>query len=149
MCLDTSRLDQQIKNLPVGRDRSPVEGHGSSLQHSRLENPADRGVWQELQSTGSQRVRHDWATDTFSPLGSGNVILKLMIKQNKCKRLPVYREGSCSLYLFFFFLSLCYISICKICQDNLLILFLGLEEGWEFMGFLEIFLSMIIKIDSM
>ena len=29
-----------------------------------------------------------------------------------------------------------------------MILFLGLDEGWEFMGFLKIFLSMIIKIDS-
>ena len=57
-----------------------------------------------LRSMGSQRVRQDWATDTFSPLRSGNVILKIMIKENKSKRLPVYPEGSCSLSLSFFLL---------------------------------------------
>ena len=66
-----------------------------------------------------------------------------MIKENKSKRLPVYPEASCSLSLSFF-IALWYISICKIRQDNSMILFLGLDEGWEFMGFLKIFLSMII-----
>ena len=26
--------------------RSPGEGNGNSLQHSRLENPMDKGAWQ-------------------------------------------------------------------------------------------------------
>ena len=37
------------------------EGNGSQVQYSCLENPMDRGDCR-LQSTGSQRVRYDWAT---------------------------------------------------------------------------------------
>ena len=38
--------------------RSPRGGHGSPLQYSCLKNPMDRGnCW--VQSTGSQRVRHN------------------------------------------------------------------------------------------
>ena len=48
-----------------GSERSPGEGTGNLLQCSCLENP-----WTEepggLQSMGSQRVRHDWATNTDS-----------------------------------------------------------------------------------
>ena len=40
--------------------RSLGEGNGNPLQYSCLENSVDRGTWQ---STGSQRVRHDWATN--------------------------------------------------------------------------------------
>ena len=43
-------------SLP-GSGRSPGVGNGNPLQHSCLENPMDRGVWQG----GSQRVKHDWA----------------------------------------------------------------------------------------
>ena len=53
-----------------GSGRSPGEGNGYSLQYSCLENPMDRGAWQ-VQSIGSQRVRHSWATNFhfsfFSP----------------------------------------------------------------------------------
>ena len=35
------------------------------LQYSCLENSMDRGTWRAT-STGSQRVRHYWATNTFS-----------------------------------------------------------------------------------
>ena len=38
--------------------RSPGEGNGNPLQYYCLENPMDGGAWW-LQSTGSQRVRHD------------------------------------------------------------------------------------------
>ena len=38
-----------------GSGRSPGGGHGNPLQYSCLENPMDR----ELQSIGSQTVRHD------------------------------------------------------------------------------------------
>ena len=44
-----------------GSGRSPGEGNGSPLQYSCLENPIGGGAWW-VQSTGSQRVRHDWAT---------------------------------------------------------------------------------------
>ena len=37
------------------------EGNGNPLQYSSLENPMERGAWRP-QSTGSQRVGHDWAT---------------------------------------------------------------------------------------
>ena len=40
--------------------RSPGEGNGNPLQYSCLENPMDWGAW--LQSMGSQRVGHVWAT---------------------------------------------------------------------------------------
>ena len=41
-----------------GLGRSPGEGNGNPLQYSCLENPMDGGA-DGLQSTGSQRVRHD------------------------------------------------------------------------------------------
>ena len=59
-----------VKNTPanvgVVRDASSTPGSGISLgggpgnplQYSCLENPMVRGTWQ-LQSTGSQRVKHD------------------------------------------------------------------------------------------
>ena len=59
-----------IKNLPAnigdvrdkgslpGLGRSPVEGHGNSLQYSCLKNPMDREPC-KLQSMGLQRVVHD------------------------------------------------------------------------------------------
>ena len=59
-----------IKSLPANaediRDASSVPGlgrshgggHGNPLQSSCLENPMERGAWWELESMGSQRVRH-------------------------------------------------------------------------------------------
>ena len=44
-----------------GLGRSPGEGNGNPLQCSYLENPMDRGAG-GLQSIGSQRVGHNWAT---------------------------------------------------------------------------------------
>ena len=34
--------------------------------HSGLENSMDREAWWAIQSMGSQKVRHDWATNTFT-----------------------------------------------------------------------------------
>ena len=48
--------------LIPGLGRSHGRGYGNPLQYSCLENPMDRGACGGLQSTGSQRVRHDWAT---------------------------------------------------------------------------------------
>ena len=45
--------------------RSPGEGHSNPLQYSCLENPMDRGAWW-AQSMGSQRVRQDWMTNTYT-----------------------------------------------------------------------------------
>ena len=41
-----------------GLGRSPGRGNGNPLQYSYLDNPMDREPGR-LQSTGSQRVRHD------------------------------------------------------------------------------------------
>ena len=41
--------------------RSPGGGHGNPLQCSCLENPMERGAWQE-QSIVSQRVGHNWSS---------------------------------------------------------------------------------------
>ena len=68
-----------VKNLPAnargvhsisGSGRSPGEGNGNSFQYFAWKIP-----WTEkpggLQSMGSQRVRQDWATNTFrAPLVS-------------------------------------------------------------------------------
>ena len=51
--------------LIPGLGRFPGGGHGNPLQSSGLENPMARGAWQ-LQSMGSQRVRHYWVTFTFT-----------------------------------------------------------------------------------
>ena len=51
---------QQISGSIPESGRSPGEGNGNPLQYSCLENPMDRGACR-LQSTGSQRVGHDWA----------------------------------------------------------------------------------------
>ena len=52
--------------MSPGWGRSPEEGNGNPLQSSCLQNP----MWTEepgrLQSTGSQRVGHEWATNTFT-----------------------------------------------------------------------------------
>ena len=51
---------EDLGSIP-GSGRSPGEGKGNPLQYSCLENPIDGGAWW-LQSMGSQRVGHDWAT---------------------------------------------------------------------------------------
>ena len=64
-----------VKNLPAnigderdsdslaGPGRSPGVGYSNPPQYSRLENPMDRGAWWTVESVGSQRVRHNWATE--------------------------------------------------------------------------------------
>ena len=51
------------QGLIPGSGRSPGEKNSNSLQYSCLEGSMDRGAWWG-QSMGSQRVRHDWATNT-------------------------------------------------------------------------------------
>ena len=50
--------------LIPGSERSPEKGNGNPLQYSCLENSMDRGAWQALWSMRSQKVRHDWVTNT-------------------------------------------------------------------------------------
>ena len=50
----------------LGQEDSPGEGNSYPLQYSCLENPMEKGAWRVLQSIGSQRFGHDWATNTWT-----------------------------------------------------------------------------------
>ena len=56
---------QEVQVLIPGLGRSPAERNGNPLQY-----PCWRISWTDgpggLQSTGSQRIGHDWATNTFT-----------------------------------------------------------------------------------
>ena len=54
-----------------GSGRSPGEGNGSPLQYSCLENPMDRGAWQDTTVHGVTRVGHNFSTKPLPPLRSG------------------------------------------------------------------------------
>ena len=69
----TSQVALMVKNLLAnagdvrdacsvpGSGRSPEGGHSNPLQHSCLENPVDRGVWQATVH-GVTRIGHDFTT---------------------------------------------------------------------------------------
>ena len=57
--------------LILGSGRSSSEGNGYPLQYSCLENFTEEPGG--LQSMGSQRVAHDWATFTFTDVKSKKV----------------------------------------------------------------------------
>ena len=57
--------------------RSPGEGNSTPLQYPCLENSMDRGVWQSIRS---QRVGHNWATNTFTFTWLNN----MLVLQNSC-----------------------------------------------------------------
>ena len=50
-------------NMAVLHTLFPGEGNGNPLQYSCLENSMDGGTWWAV-VMGSQRVRHNWATNT-------------------------------------------------------------------------------------
>ena len=56
-----------------GLGRSPEEGNGYPLHYSCLESPMDRGIWW-LQLIESQRVRHDWVTNSHFFFFSGSYL---------------------------------------------------------------------------
>ena len=58
----TEPRDPGDPGLIPGLGRSPGEGNGNPLQYSCPKNSMDRGAW--LQPMGSQRVGHDWMTNT-------------------------------------------------------------------------------------
>ena len=62
---DSKEFDCKAGNLSSipGLGRSSGEGNGNPLQYSCLENSMDRGAWW-LQSMGSQRIGHNWVTNT-------------------------------------------------------------------------------------
>ena len=57
-CSAEAGFDLLVGKIPWRREWQP-------LQYSCLENPMDRGVG-SLQSTVSQRVRHNWVTNDFT-----------------------------------------------------------------------------------
>ena len=68
---------QTVRNLTAnagylglipGLGRSPGEENSYPLQYSGLENSMDRGAWWAIQSMGSQRVGHNWATNIHTHL---------------------------------------------------------------------------------
>ena len=59
--LTASARDIKDAGSIPGLGRSPEEEHSSPFQDSCLENPMDRGAWQAIQTTGSQRVGQDWS----------------------------------------------------------------------------------------
>ena len=59
-----SHSEEDLAWIP-GLGRSPAGGQGNPLQCSCLENSVERGAWQ-IQSTGLQRVGHNWVTNTFT-----------------------------------------------------------------------------------
>ena len=76
--------DRRDTGLIPGLGKSPGGGHGNPLlQYSCLENPMDRGP-AGLQSTGLQRVGHDWAytlhRSIFKPFQTGPAVVML----NRC-----------------------------------------------------------------
>ena len=44
--------DTEDMGLTPGSERSPGGGNGNPLQYSRLENPMDRGAWQDISPWG-------------------------------------------------------------------------------------------------
>ena len=60
--------------LIPGLGRSPEEGNGYPLQYSCLRESLDRGAW--LPSMGLQRVRHNWATNSFTSAFPGGTSCK-------------------------------------------------------------------------
>ena len=67
-------------SIPESR-RSPGEGNSYPFQYSYLENSMDRRVWW-AQSTGSQRVRRDWETNT-GDFSQFIVLTKPLLRQAK------------------------------------------------------------------
>ena len=57
---------QETQCLIPGPRRSPGEGGGYPLQYSCLESFTDRGAWQATVHGVAKRVKHDWATNTFT-----------------------------------------------------------------------------------
>ena len=70
-----------------GSGRSPGEGNGDPLQYSCLENPMD-GEPGRLQSTGLQRVGHDWAISLNLSKGQTMKILTEVWGEHECFSKP-------------------------------------------------------------
>ena len=83
-------MAQLVKNLRSAGDpglipgsgRSPGEGNGNPLQYACLENPMDRGVWQDTVH-GVTRVGHDLVTKPPPPLPYTSGKYHVLVKELK------------------------------------------------------------------
>ena len=64
-----------------GLERSPGEGNGNPFQYSCLENSMNRGAWQAT-ALGSERVGHNWATNTQTSLLLFHIVVPLPVSIN-------------------------------------------------------------------
>ena len=76
-----------------GLGRSSGEGNGNPLQYSYLENSTEEPG--RLQSLGSQRVGHDWATNTFTFIIESRTFSAISISLNLI--LASFQLSSCPL----------------------------------------------------
>ena len=60
--------DIKDMGLIPGSGRSPGRGYGNPLQHSRLENPMDRGVWQATTPTSLPPEKENSVWINFSQI---------------------------------------------------------------------------------
>ena len=81
-----------------GLGRYTGEGNGNPLQCSCLENSMDRGAWQTM---GLQRVRYDWATNTFTFTSHLELHLSCWLPFVACHEFISVTE----ICIFFFFLT--------------------------------------------
>ena len=85
-----------------GLGRSLGEGNGNPLQYSCLENSMDSGVrWTTVM--GSQRVGHDWATNTFTFLfPTPSIPVSYMTWNKGCELRGLQKSSRSFLGLLFF-----------------------------------------------
>ena len=65
------------------------EWNGNPFQYSCLENPMDRGAWWATVQ-GSQRIRHDWGTNTHMKFINMKSVITYLKKENS--KLHLYYE---------------------------------------------------------
>ena len=122
-----------VNNLPAnggdmgltpGLGISPAGGNGNPLQYPCLENLMDR-VACGLQSVGSQRVRHDWATKQQQPCSINANLF--------------YSYPSC-MYMCVSIMSIVFtcVIIIYLCVCIYIYIYRERERGREFLGFLKI-----------
>ena len=96
--------------LIPGLGRSPGEGNGYPLQYCCLGNPTDRGAWQ-LQSVGSQRIEHDWVTNSHTHTHTHTHTVSIHFCWIVCKAVyPVFHTGCGSTLVLYNRISFCYLS---------------------------------------
>ena len=79
--------------------RSPGEGNGYPLQYSCLQKSMHRGAWRATVQ-GSQRVGHDWVTNTFTFKASRTRGCLVLLEYSDGSKLVLERTISCWVSIF-------------------------------------------------